>query len=142
MRLIHKAIALLKIYQKQKCEFGLNSAIVSKGDLNPQRGSLSTLGGEFGHLRPFFCQLIRLFPDPTTKLFSGSLYRIPIICNYIQIKPCRDDPLLVKSGTKVSIKYLPCLIARPSVSRESVHYPKLRFISPEGEVRTQRCWRW
>ncbi len=85
---------------------------------------------------------ILLFPDPTTKLFSGSLYRIPIICNYIQIKPCRDDPLLVKSGTKVSIKYLACLSARPSVSRDSVHYPKLRFISPKGEVRTQRSWRW
>lgn len=27
--------SLLKIDQKQKCEFGLNSDIVSKGDLNP-----------------------------------------------------------------------------------------------------------
>ncbi|VXD17883.1 hypothetical protein PL8927_600158 [Planktothrix serta PCC 8927] len=60
----------------------------------------------------------------------------------IQIKPCGDDPLLVKSETKVSIKYLACLGARPSVSRESVHYHKLRFTLPSDQVRTQRCWRW
>ncbi|CUR30795.1 hypothetical protein PL9214290386 [Planktothrix tepida PCC 9214] len=70
------------------------------------------------------------------------LYRRPIICNYIQIKPCGDDPLLVKSETKVSIKYLACLSARPSVSRESVHYHKLRFTLPSDEVRTRQCWRW
>lgn len=65
------------------------------------------------------------------------LYRNPIICNYIEINACRDDPLLVKSETKVSIKYLGCLSTGPSVSRESVHDPQLRFTLPLDQVKTQ-----
>ena len=61
-----------------------------------------------------------------------------IICKYIQIKPCRDDPLLVKSGTKVSIKYLACLSARPSVSWEFFGYPLLGFAPSLGSVANHR----
>ncbi|CAD0230051.1 hypothetical protein PL10110_480065 [Planktothrix agardhii] len=51
---------------------------------------------------------------------------------YIIINACRDDPLLVKLETKVSIKYLACLSARPFVSWESVHYDKVEVYSIFG----------
>jgi hypothetical protein len=51
---------------------------------------------------------------------------------YIGINACRDDPLLVKLETKVSIKYLACLSARPFVSWESVHYDKVEVYSTFG----------
>ena len=50
----------------------------------------------------------------------------------IIINACRDDPLLVKLETKVSIKYLACLSARPFVSWESVHYDKVEVYSTFG----------
>ena len=72
-----------------------------------------------------------------TEIEIQHLYSKPIICNQIKINACRDDPLLVKSETKVSIKYLACLSARPSVSGESIHYHQLRFTPPSDQVRTQ-----
>lgn len=49
------------------------------------------------------------------------------------IKSCRDDPLLVKSKAKVSIKYLACYFLRPSVSQESAYSLVLLFCSTFGK---------